>query len=199
MKRIVSCLAMVCAAASAGAQNLVQNSGFDDDAAGWDLSMYSTWSNRVDHDNSPFSGALQITTRTMDTGAQCIDIRGTTTYAMSLWAEKDPQPSISPCSRTSSGFSVKYFNAKQCAGPEATELDIARRIPEPDGWQHFSTSFTTDETTQSVLLSLDAECSDGTGISIHYFDDIVFEPDAIFRADFEVHAPEGGPDQPPGG
>jgi hypothetical protein len=199
MKRFVLLLAMMSAAATAGAQNLIQNPAFDENATGWDLSMYSTWSNRVDHGDSPFSGALQITTRTTDSDTQCIDIRGTTRYAISLWVEKDPQPSLSPCSGTSSGAMVHFFNAKQCSGPEAGQMGFARRLPEPEGWQHFLGTFTTDGTTQSASLSLDAECSGGGGISIHYFDDIFIGPDSIMKADFEVHAPEGGPAQPPGG
>ena len=43
---------------SAVAQNLIQNPRFDNDTTGWDLSMYSTWSNRVDHGDSPFSGDI---------------------------------------------------------------------------------------------------------------------------------------------
>jgi hypothetical protein len=48
---------MMGATMSASAQNLVQNSNFDTDAADWDLSTFSAWSNRVDHGDSPFSGA----------------------------------------------------------------------------------------------------------------------------------------------
>jgi Carbohydrate binding domain len=186
MKRIVLFLAMMGGAAVATAQNLIQNPGFDEDASGWDLSMFSTWSNRVDHGDSPFSGALQITTRTTDTGAQCVNLRGATTYTVSVWAEKDPQPSIAPCATPGSTVGLNYFDAQQCAGPTNLEFIFAERIPEPDGWQHFSGSFKTPETTQSALLMLSGSCrSAGAGIAIHYFDDISLEPDIILQADFE--------------
>ena len=187
MKRFGMFLVMVSAAATAGAQNLIQNSGFDENADGWDLSMYSTWSNRVDHGNSPLSGALQITTRSVDTGAQCVNLQGGATYVVSVWVEKDPEPSISPCASPASGPSIQFFDAGQCAGPTTQEIFFRQKIPEPDGWQQFIGPFTPPMSTRSMLLTLSGEClSNGTGIAIHYFDDISIVPDLIFRADFEV-------------
>jgi hypothetical protein len=174
---------------SATAQNLVQNPNFDTDAAGWDLSTYSAWSNRVDHGDSPFSGALQITTRDSDSASQCVELSGLTKYAVSLWVEKDPEPDISPCAIPSRRIEIEFHDSQQCGGPVTVSFDSVEPHLEPDGWQRIAGAFTTEETTQSALLTLYGEClTQGAGVAIHYFDDIVLTPDEIFQADFESDA-----------
>ena len=177
---------IVSATMSVSAQNLVQNSNFDTDAAGWDLSTYSAWSNRVDHGDSPFSGALQITTRDSDSASQCVELSGLTKYAISLWVEKDPQPGISPCATPSRMIEIDFHDSQQCGGPVTFSFASLEPHLEPDGWQRIASVFTTEETTQSALLTLYGEClTQGAGVAIHYFDDIVLTPDEVFQADFE--------------
>jgi Carbohydrate binding domain len=198
MKRLAMLAAMMGIAGSLNAQNLVENSTFDTDVSGWDLSTYSTWSDRVDHNNSPYSGALQVTTRDKDFAAQCVELRGSTTYAVSIWVEKDTQASIAPCASPNHGLDIELRNTSQCGGETTLFLSTLRQIPEPNGWQHILGEIKTQTTTRSALVTLSGECdAAGTGISIHYFDDIVIAPDTILQADFELHAPETGPGQPP--
>ncbi len=186
MKVFLLFAAMAVATGSAGAQNLVQNPNFDTGAAGWELSPFAAWSDRVDHNNSPFSGAMQITTRDLDSAQQCIEVHGSTKYAISVWVEKDPQASISPCASPNHFIQVEFYDAAQCGGDATSSFGSVQSLLEPDGWQHFTSAFTTQQTTQSALLSLDGECrSTGTGISIHYFDDILIVADEILQADFE--------------
>jgi hypothetical protein len=181
-----TCFVMMGATISASAQNLVQNPNFDTDPAGWNLSAYSVWSNRVDHGDSPFSGALQITTRDSDSASQCVELNGLTKYAISLWVEKDPQPGISPCAAPSHRLEIGFYDSQQCGGPVTSSFDSVEPRLEPDGWQRIASVFTTEETTQSALLTLDGEClTQGAGVAIHYFDDIVLTPDEIFQTDFE--------------
>ena len=171
---------------SASAQNLVQNPNFDTDAASWNLSAYSAWSNRVDHGDSPFSGALQITTRDSDSASQCIEFSGNTKYATSLWVEKDPQPGVSPCANPSRKFEIDFHDDAQCGGDVTSSLISGEPRPEPDGWQHLTDVFISAETTRSASLTLYGEClTQGSGIAIHYFDDILLSSDEIFQADFE--------------
>ncbi|MEP6482988.1 MAG: hypothetical protein ABJB01_00975 [Rudaea sp.] len=199
MKKFLGVCVVLCMS-SAQAQNLVQNPNFDQDATGWDLSMFTTWSNRVDHGDSPLSGALQISTRDADSARQCIELRGSTAYAVSMWVEKDPQPDIAPCATPNNHIQIELRSAAQCGGSTTLYFGSIERLPEPEGWQHFMGEITTQDTTRSALVTLSGSCdAKGTGISIHYFDDIFIAPDSIFATDFEQHATEGGPSQPPGG
>ncbi len=110
-----------------------------------------------------------------------------TRYAISLWVEKDPQPGISPCASPNRRVEVEFHDAEQCGGVGTLSFETAEPRPEPEGWQHIAGAFTTEETTRSVLLTLDGEClTQGAGIAIHYFDDILVAPDEIFHADFET-------------
>ncbi len=148
----VAFFVIMSATMSVSAQNLVQNPDFDTDAAGWDLSTFSAWSNRVDHGDSPFSGALQITTRDRDFASQCVELSGLTKYAISLWVEKDPQPGISPCASPSRGMQLEFHDVQQCGGTVTSLFESAEPRPEPDGWQHIVAVFTTDETTLAHAL-----------------------------------------------
>jgi hypothetical protein len=192
-------IGLVLCLSSARAQNLVQNPQFDNDPAGWDLSEHATWSNRIDLDGSPTSGTLQISTGTTDYATQCIELRGDTRYAFSFWAEKDPQPAIAPCASPGHYTMISLLDGPQCAGSETSSFGTAEQRPDPDGWQHAETTFMTPAATKSGRLSLVGSCNFSSGIAIYYYDDIFIAPDAIFATDFEQHAPEGGPGQPPGG
>jgi len=195
--RTILGIGLVMCLSSVQAQNLVQNGQFDSDAAGWLLSMHSDWSNRIDFNNSETSGSLQISTGSVDDAIQCIPLRGNTTYALSIWAEKDPQSSVAPCANPAHSISLDLFDGAQCGG---TNLGFYRTTSQtdPNSWQNSAGTIASPANTRSGLLTLTATCRSQSGVAIYYYDNIFVGPDAVFASDFEVHAPESGPSQPGG-
>jgi hypothetical protein len=122
----------------------------------------------------------------MDYAEQCVAVNASTRYAISAWVEKDPQASISPCSEPTNRIRIDFLDAAQCGGSTTGIFYPSGPRVEADGWQNIAFVLKTQETTQSALLTLYGECETaGTGIAIHYFDDILFEADEILQADFE--------------
>jgi hypothetical protein len=142
------------------------------------------------------SGSLEISALDMDSASQCVPVASNTTYVLHSWIEKNPSPEFRPCDDPSWNIQIAWSSDSICTNPPVGTAQMASSDPIPLGWYGNVLVATSPDTANSALITLQSTCSAHNGTSTFFFDDVTFMLDTVFRNDFEVHAHEGGPEEP---
>lgn len=197
--RIFFAVVLMAAATAAAAQNVIQNPSFDTDATGWTTGPWTTWSPRQDHtpETLGLGGSLQIDTGLPDSAKQCFAVKPNTAYIFSTWFMQDPTSDFAPCSNPNWSLEISWWDGVDCTQTQtASPLETIPLGEIPKHWTQLTFLHTTPPQTDHAQVKFTASCPALNGSTIMYFDDVSFQADDIFGADFELHAGETGPEQP---
>ena len=162
----------------AGAQNLLQNPGFNEDLAGWSLIPGNgsiAWDG-LDSNGSASSGSARVVTpsaegETSSSIQQCVAVTGGSDYSFSAKVFR-PQGELVTVFGT-----VIWQEGAGCSSFLADDTPISLFPPGSGEWEEVSGTVTAPGDAESALVRLRARRED-TGAKVAHFDDVVFAPDA---------------------
>ena len=161
------------------AQNMLTNPSFDSSLDGWSISPSDPskvfWTAERDHDGdgTGSGGSVHLNTSTVESfAAQCVVIDPSVTYDASAWA-------YSAC--VGHRFYVFWASQEDCADTGDFAYDIVKTTLS-NQWQNVSMTVVPPAGSSRAVVTLvnPSGCSSGA-----YFDDVMFETDAIFTDGFE--------------
>ena len=190
-KRIQLILLGLCLpTASVCAQNLVVNSGFDDNLDGWTpfnaFDVTANWS-PLDQANSANSGSLlgtlpvQGTFRNPPYASQCIVLSPNRDYDFGARVLL-PEASTPQFSR--SYVSVEVFAATDCNG-NATAVAYSPQVMATGAWIDTIAQFNSGPTGVSAQVVLYVVAPANTLLQSHFDDVFVMQPEVLLRDGFE--------------